>query len=433
MCCLFVVWVLEKKIHPLTTRPRGGRRVHRLRDVISSYRRCSCAIEMSSLPDDNNPAKKCYYLASKGASGLAGLKAIIQYGKRQSAPWLSTVQLHGACMNNHVDTTVPYLMEQLGTAIVDNVDEDGNTPLHTAIIWGRNSVVVYLLSRGASIYLKNRQGQNGLEIAKERLSKLLGSGRQSTHLKGNHMSKAEVEKLMDDAKDLVFILTNVYTCKSYKEFAKQFSHHYLVQKHSRWAYRGQQRLTLCLLLRHLVTSNRATFKSLEEIYALNLAKEMASMNIGSNAEAGVHSPAEQNVDQKSIAEILTDHGLNDNICFARSLKLLEVFEPKDLRPIDKSMIVQLDLTSKERRRLWNMIKEEKEKLPDIKEQENTKGKPKKKLSRKEKKAIEEQRQKEREEKMRKEEKVKCYIRSLKILCEPKMPELAVNAILRFIY
>ena len=388
---------------------------------------------MPQLADDDSPARKCYYLASKGASGLAGLKAIIQYGKRQSASWLSKVQLHGACMNNHVDTTVPYLVEQLGTNIIDNVDEDGNTPLHTAIIWGRNSVVVYLLSRGASIHLKNRQGQNAKQIATERLSKIVGSERHNTHLKGNHMSKAEVEKLVDDAKDLVFILTNVYTCNSYKEFAKQFSHHHLVQEHSRWAYRGQQRLCVCLLLRHLVIPNRATFKSLEEILTLNLPKELAPMGMGGNVDVGANSAVKQNIVQKSIAEILIDHGLDDNMCFARSLKLLEVFEPKDLWPIDKSMIVQLDLTSKERRRLWNMIKEEKEKLPDTQKQDNTKDKPKKKLSRKEKKAIEEQKQKERESKMRREEKVKCYIRSLKILCEPEMPSLAVDAILRFIY
>ena len=109
----------------------------------------------------------------KGASGLAGLKAIIQYGKRQSASWLSKVQLHGACMNNHVDTTVPYLVEQLGTNIIDNVDEDGNTPLHTAIIWGRNSVVVYLLSRGASISKKNEQGQNAPEKLQQSVSRKL--------------------------------------------------------------------------------------------------------------------------------------------------------------------------------------------------------------------------------------------------------------------
>ena len=210
--------------------------------------------------------------------------------------------------------------------------------------------------------MKNRQGQNGLEIATERLSKLVGSERHNTHLKGNHMSKAEVEKLVDDAKDLVFILTNVYTCNSYKTFAKQFSHHELVREHSRWAYRGQQRLGVCLLLRHLVMSNRATFKSLEEIYALNLSKELSPMGMESDVDDGANSAVKQNIAQKSISEILTDHGLDDNMCFARSLKLLEVFEPKDLWPIDKSMIVQLDLTSKERRRLWNMIKGRKRKI-----------------------------------------------------------------------
>ena len=156
------------------------------------------------------------------------------------------------------------------------------------------------------------------------------------------------------------------------------------------------------------------------------------MGMESDVDDGANSAVKQNIAQKSISEILTEHGLDDNMCFARSLKLLEVFEPKDLWPID-SMIVQLDLTSKERRRLWNMIKEEKEKLPGIQEQDNTKEKTKKKLSRKEKKAIEEQEQKERENTMRREEEVKCYIRSLKILCEPEMPSLAVDAILRFIY
>ena len=130
---------------------------------------------MTSLPGDNNPVNKCYYLASKGSTGLPGLKAIIQYGKRTNANWLSSIQLHGACMNNHVDTTLPYLISELGKDIIDNIDEEGNTSLHVAIIWGRNSVVVYLLSCGASINVKNKQMQTCLELAQDRLFKLVAS------------------------------------------------------------------------------------------------------------------------------------------------------------------------------------------------------------------------------------------------------------------
>ena len=48
-------------------------------------------------------------------------------------------------MNNHIEN-IKYLIDEVGTNIIDNVDEDGHTALHIAIIWGRNSVVVYLLS-----------------------------------------------------------------------------------------------------------------------------------------------------------------------------------------------------------------------------------------------------------------------------------------------
>ena len=90
---------------------------------------------MPSLVDNDSPAKKCYYLASKGAR-VCGPES--NYMERQSASWLSKVQLQ-VHVNNHVDTTVPYLIEQLGANTIDNIDEDGNTPctlqLFGEIVW----------------------------------------------------------------------------------------------------------------------------------------------------------------------------------------------------------------------------------------------------------------------------------------------------------
>ena len=391
---------------------------------------------MTSLPGDNNPVNKCYYLASKGSTGLPGLKAIIQYGKRTNANWLSSIQLHGACMNNHVDTTLPYLINELGKDIIDNIDEEGNTSLHVAIIWGRNSVVVYLLSCGASINVKNKQMQTCLELAQDRLFKLVASERDNVKLKGKDLTKADFEKIKVEAKELVDILTNITAATSYNEFAKKYSYHHLVKQHSYWAYRGQQRLQLVSLLRHLVLQKRAMFKTKEELELVNLANGIKSLNMNKNDnnDSSMEKETPDKPKNKTIAEILHEYGLDDDKCFARSLKLLEVYELNDLRPIDKNMIVQLDLTSKERRRLWNMIKEEKEKLPELeKKDDNKKKKVNKRLSRKEKKLIEEKKRKENQKKLLKEKQQEDYINSLKLLSEPDLPLLAVNVILRFIY
>jgi hypothetical protein len=202
-----------------------------------------------------------------------------------------------------------------------------------------------------------------------------------------------------------------------------------VKKHSYWAYRGQQRLNLCLLVRHLVLSNRARLKTKEEIDILS--KKMMAINIDTVVETNKTTIPQKK--QKSIPEILNEYKLYDK-CFARSLRLLEVFELNDLRPVDKSMIVQLDLSSKERRQLWNMIKEEKERLPAIKNDDgDDKKKVKKKLSRKEKKLIQEEERKQQEKQILKDKQAAAYINSLKILSNPDLPLLAVNVILRFIY
>ena len=157
------------------------------------------------------------------------------------------------------------------------------------------------------------------------------------------------------------------------------------------------------------------------------------MNKNDNNDSSMEKETPDKPKNKTIAEILHEYGLADDKCFARSLKLLEVYELNDLRPIDKNMIVQLDLTSKERRRLWNMIKEEKEKLPELDKKDDKKKKVNKRLSRKEKKLIEEKKRKENQKKLLKEKQQEDYINSLKLLSEPDLPLLAVNVILRFVY
>ena len=77
------------------------------------------------------------------------------------------------------------------------------------------------------------------------------------------MSKAEVEKLVDDAKDLVFILTNVYTC-NYTKHLQNSSHTMVGTRTRSMGISRPTEIGCMLVLRHLVMSNRATFKSLKK-------------------------------------------------------------------------------------------------------------------------------------------------------------------------
>ena len=72
--------------------------------------------------------------------------------------WSRAIPLHGAVMNGHYQSTLPYLVETLGAPVGGVCPRDGNTPCHTAVVWGHLHVVAYLLARGARHDAKNDHG-----------------------------------------------------------------------------------------------------------------------------------------------------------------------------------------------------------------------------------------------------------------------------------
>lgn len=50
-------------------------------------------------------------------------------------------------------------------AVLDHVNNAGNTPLHIASSYGNVSVVQLLLNSGASVCIQNNQGQSCLDVA----------------------------------------------------------------------------------------------------------------------------------------------------------------------------------------------------------------------------------------------------------------------------
>jgi ankyrin repeat protein len=58
---------------------------------------------------------------------------------------------------------IGFLLRQGAT--LDNTDEDGNTPLHSAILNDQRVVAKYLINRGASLDIRNRAGMTPLALA----------------------------------------------------------------------------------------------------------------------------------------------------------------------------------------------------------------------------------------------------------------------------
>jgi ankyrin repeat protein len=48
---------------------------------------------------------------------------------------------------------------------VNAVDDQGQTPLHVAAIWGQAAMVQFLLDHGADISLKTKDGETALDVA----------------------------------------------------------------------------------------------------------------------------------------------------------------------------------------------------------------------------------------------------------------------------
>lgn len=50
-------------------------------------------------------------------------------------------------------------------AIINVIDDHGNTPLHCAVLWGDSEIVQYLIEQGALTHVRNFYGDTPLNTA----------------------------------------------------------------------------------------------------------------------------------------------------------------------------------------------------------------------------------------------------------------------------
>ena len=370
---------------------------------------------------------RCEYLASRGLTGIQPLKAIVGRAKKNGWDWINRIKLHGAVMNDH-SVSLTYLVDTVGECLLDLQDEEGNTALHHGCIWGRNSCVVYLLSKGAALDLLNKKGESVLEMAETRQKKLLNTVDDVASAKGD-LTKADIEKMIVEGQDLIRILEgSMVQGLGYREFAKRNSGHHLVAKHSPWAVTASMRLDLCLL-RSLVLKDRAFLTDFVDKAPDDKAVE--GDEAGKKPLAEEKAPA-AGVPQVSIEEALKQGNLTEK-CYSRSMRYLQVTTVTDLREIRKDMIAQLDLSAKERRQLWLFIKDKQQHVGSTAGDEKKPKGGKKHLSRKEKKDQE----RLKNEMIRKEKELKLHRKrqheSFAVLFHKEMPNLPTGKILNFLF
>jgi len=187
------------------------------------------------------------YLGSRGLSGLGALKNYVARHRRKAErtpdrsnkemlAWFKIAPLHGAVMNGHVDTTLPYIVDEMGASL-NTINEHGNTALHHSVIWGRNACIVWLLERGANITIQNKEGDTPLGMAYIRQHRLNDKELQSTNV-----GRLDRDVMIREGLELVRILSEVNDCGSYFLWAKKNPRHELVTMYSPWSRQMDNRV-----------------------------------------------------------------------------------------------------------------------------------------------------------------------------------------------
>ena len=386
-------------------------------------------------------AEKCAYLASRGLSGIKPLQGRVRRAKAKGEEWVTQIQLHGAVMNGHEKSTLPFLLASVGSCLLDLRDEIGNTALMRGIIWGKNSCVVYLLSKGARTDILNAAGQSALELARLRQKKLITTRENPETSRGDNLSAADFKNMVDEAADLVSILQ---ACeqgegesspedarKRYNAWALQNASHPLVVAHSPWAIACDNRMNLCVL-RALLISGRAVKKT--EVEILEEERAYARLQAERESVAAVTAAAQTEEKISTLETSLAKAGLLEDRCYARSLRILGVSVVQELLTVNKEMIAQLDLTAKERRTLWIFIGGWQDKLGALKtsdvEQRSEKKKP---LSRQEKKALAERQHREEQERRDAEMKKREVAWAIDLMLSPELDASLAQLILQMVF
>jgi ankyrin repeat protein len=94
--------------------------------------------------------------------------------------------LHSAVLNNHI-TIAKFLIDRYPQQL-NSQDVRGNTPLHTAVLMGRINIIKLLLHNGASLLIRNKNGQTPIKLALEKMN-----GQKALYSLCTSMNRPEIQ------------------------------------------------------------------------------------------------------------------------------------------------------------------------------------------------------------------------------------------------
>ena len=306
------------------------------------------------------------WLGSRGLDGLDKLKALVLQEEANDGgmghpnvalppEWWRGIPLHGAVMNNHVTTTLPFLVEDLGIGLESPEHKAGNRPAHVAVIWGHNDAVAYLLARGARHDAPNNDGVALAAMARRRQA-LLVSGTQAERAYYAR-NGVPLDFLVMEGERLVRLLDGVERCGSFHAWAAGGVERPLVAKAAPWLLAAKRRTDL------FVVRECAVRQGLKSFEATRTAKEKKGPSkaqlkkrlLAAEAEARRDAAARVAADDAPLPEALAAAGLGEDQ-FATALRWLDASTLAEARTLDRSEVARVDgLDSKERRELWLFV------------------------------------------------------------------------------
>ena len=128
-----------------------------------------------------------------------------------------TPYIHTACKRGWVNL-VQALVRKHGTGILKAVNDEGNTPLHTAVISGKEDVIFALINKlGCDVSIKGYKGRSPLHIACEEGNASLVQT-LILHHKADVTARDDEDNtplhvaVMSDREDVVVLLINEFSC-----------------------------------------------------------------------------------------------------------------------------------------------------------------------------------------------------------------------------
>ena len=294
------------------------------------------------------------YLASRGPDGMPEVKRWLLVAHRP-APWLRQVQVHGAVANDHIEMVKFITAHPDVLADVNVVDQGtGYRPLHHATVWGRPSMAVLLMSRGADPTLRNRADATPFDMARQRLGRLLSPKLDSYD---------DIDYMRQEGRELVEIFEAVEKAGSYERWAAAAIGNRHVLRHSARLVSNANR-TAIAVLRELVMRGRARVMAMEEVAAVERAAAEAAA-AAKAAAAGPPLTLEEAMDKAGLLKEQTmDHlgrvakGSGRKIMLRQMNKLLGVDTLADLGGVTREDIAELDeIDPAERRALWHFVQQ----------------------------------------------------------------------------